>query len=543
MTTYDLTRGPRADEPAWRPVLAVGVALAVGALSVAVLTRSGPAAHQPPTVVAETRDLAATLAAAGTVRHEGESVVAYASAVAAVGRPGAITPISGVSPTSAVSPISGATSLADAAPIAAVTAEPGVAPSAEVTPVSELTPTAEVAGVGDTATPATAAEDPSGLAAPEQPAATTDPCPPPDAPGATPTTTESATTSSTVPPPTTTTAPPTTAPTPPTTAPEPEASTSAPADPGTSRPGDTGTTGAVPPSASAPGTAPPTGARETSALPPATLTGMLPVGEMAGRGSIVYTAENEPVVALIGDLPAWRSLQPGVGDGPDVRQLEDNLAELGYGVDGAPDARYTADTAAAVAAWEHDLGRPAPDGIVRMGEVVFLPRPGAVTGHQAAVGDVLGAGVPVLRVGAGQRTVVTEVDATEAGGWASGTSVSLTWPDGSTSAGIVLGTGRGSADGRAEVRVGIADPAARGGRTGATTTVAVSAEVRREQAVVVPVEAVLPNDGAPAVRLARGDGDRVVPVETGLVVDGWVEITAGLAAGQTVRLPAGSNAG
>ena len=122
--------------------------------------------------------------------------------------------------------------------------------------------------------------------------------------------------------------------------------------------------------------------------------------------------------------------------------------------------------------------------------------------------------------------------------------MSLTWPDGSTSAGIVLGTGRGSADGRAEVRVGIADPAARGGRTGATTRPSrCPPRCGREQAVVVPVEAVLPNDGAPAVRLALGDGDRVVPVETGLVVDGWVEITAGLAAGQTVRLPAGSTAG
>ena len=157
---------------------------------------------------------------------------------------------------------------------------------------------------------------------------------------------------------------------------------------------------------------------------------------------------------------------------------------------------------------------------------------------------MLGAGVPVLRVDGGQRTVVTEVDATEAGGWAPGTTVSFTWPDGSTSAGIVLGTGHGSADGRVEVRVGIADPGARGRTAGTAATVAVSAEVRREQAVVVPVAAVLPNDGAPAVRLARGNGgDRVVPVETGLVVDGWVEITTGLAAGQTVRLPAGTAPG
>jgi hypothetical protein len=40
------------------------------------------------------------------------------------------------------------------------------------------------------------------------------------------------------------------------------------------------------------------------------------------------------------------------------------------------------------------------------------------------------------------------------------------------------------------------------------------------------------------VRVAAGaDADRLTAVETGLVSDGWIEITTGLKAGDNVRLP------
>jgi multidrug efflux pump subunit AcrA (membrane-fusion protein) len=54
----------------------------------------------------------------------------------------------------------------------------------------------------------------------------------------------------------------------------------------------------------------------------------------------------------------------------------------------------------------------------------------------------------------------------------------------------------------------------------------------------VPVAAIVDDGGSPAVRVAQADGpDRVIPVETGLVADGWVEITAGLDGGEEIRLP------
>jgi peptidoglycan hydrolase-like protein with peptidoglycan-binding domain len=287
------------------------------------------------------------------------------------------------------------------------------------------------------------------------------------------------------------------------------------------------------------------------------LTGLLDVGATAGRGTVLYTADGEPVAALIGDLPAWRSLQVGIDDGADVRQLEENLAALGYGGDLDVDGSFTTGTAAAVEAWETDLGRAHPDGTVEVGDVVFLSAPGDVLGHDAEVGDTVQPGAPVLTIGAEQRVVVAGVDAAEAGGWAPGSAVELEWADGTTSEGTVFATGREVTDGQVDLVVALDGGAADLGdrRTGSEATVTLE-EARRDGAVAVPVAALVEHDGGPAVRVAEPGGgdqggepddrdhgdegngaDELVPVETGLVAGGWVEITAGLDGGERVRLP------
>jgi peptidoglycan hydrolase-like protein with peptidoglycan-binding domain len=242
-------------------------------------------------------------------------------------------------------------------------------------------------------------------------------------------------------------------------------------------------------------------------VPSATLTGMLDVGAAADRGTVLYSADEEPVVAMIGDLPAWRTLEHGVDDGADVRQLEENLAALGYGDDLEVDESFTADTAGAVEAWETDLGRATPDGVVTIGEVVFLTERGDVLGHDASVGDTLEAGSPVMTIGSEQRIVVADVDATEGGGWTSGSRVELEWADGTTSRGTVVGTGREVTDGEVELIVAIGgdDAGAGGRRSGAEATVSL-VDARRDGVLAVPVAAIVDDDGSPAVRVAQADG-------------------------------------
>ncbi|MEV0406850.1 peptidoglycan-binding domain-containing protein [Actinoallomurus sp. NPDC050550] len=47
----------------------------------------------------------------------------------------------------------------------------------------------------------------------------------------------------------------------------------------------------------------------------------------------------------------WRTLKSGMSDGPDIRQLEQRLATLGY-FTGAPDAHFDAATKAAIRRWQ-----------------------------------------------------------------------------------------------------------------------------------------------------------------------------------------------
>jgi hypothetical protein len=178
--------------------------------------------------------------------------------------------------------------------------------------------------------------------------------------------------------------------------------------------------------------------------------------------------------------------------------------------------------------------------VVTLGDVVFLSTPGDILGHDAQVGDTLAAGSPVLTVGSEQRIVVADVDATEAGGWTPGAKVKLTWADTTTSEGTVYGVGKAVSDGQVELIVALPTGKAGAGdrRRGATADVSL-VDATRTDVIAVPVAAIVEDAaGAPAVRIPHAGGaDRVVPVRTGLVADGWVEITDGLAGDEEVRLP------
>lgn len=60
-----------------------------------------------------------------------------------------------------------------------------------------------------------------------------------------------------------------------------------------------------------------------------TVTALPKAGAVVERGQALYSVGNRPVTLLYGDLPAWRRLGAGMADGPDVRQLEQNLSRSG----------------------------------------------------------------------------------------------------------------------------------------------------------------------------------------------------------------------
>jgi hypothetical protein len=77
-------------------------------------------------------------------------------------------------------------------------------------------------------------------------------------------------------------------------------------------------------------------------------------GEVLAEGTVALEVSGRPVLALVGERPAYRNLEVG-GEGPDVRQLQLSLRRLGYQLDNI-EGVFEESTEAAVAALYVDAG-------------------------------------------------------------------------------------------------------------------------------------------------------------------------------------------
>src|SRR5215211_4059699 len=170
-----------------------------------------------------------------------------------------------------------------------------------------------------------------------------------------------------------------------------------------------------------------------------TVTGTAPGGAVVERGQPLYSVHQRPVVLLYGPVPAYRPLQPGVA-GDDVRQLEENLRELGYTgftVDGA----YTAATAGAVARWQRDLRLPQT-GVVELGTVAYLSGPVRIADIELRPGQTASPDVTVLSYTGTVRTVTAAVEASQLPMVGEGAGATVTLPGRSQVPATVVSVGR-----------------------------------------------------------------------------------------------------
>jgi peptidoglycan hydrolase-like protein with peptidoglycan-binding domain len=221
-------------------------------------------------------------------------------------------------------------------------------------------------------------------------------------------------------------------------------------------------------------------------------------------------------------------------DGADVRQLQENLIELGYGgfdVDG----RYDAATADAVRAWQTDLGLPAT-GIVRPGDVVFTPGPVRVAAHAGRVGDRL-AGGPVLSYTGSDRLVMVDLRVVDQGLAALGRSVTVTIPGVGAVEGVISRIGTVVRNDEIEVTVTL-DQERLGSLDAAPVEVAFVSE-ERPDVLSVPVAALLAlAEGGFGVEVVEGASTRIIAVRTGMFASGRVEVVGdGLVEGMRVGVP------
>jgi hypothetical protein len=283
-----------------------------------------------------------------------------------------------------------------------------------------------------------------------------------------------------------------------------------------------------------------------------TVTALPRPGSVVRRGGALYRVDGEPVVLMYGAAPAFRDLELGVEDGRDVRQLERNLAELGFDP-GTIDIEFTSTTADAIADWQESAGLPET-GTVELGRIVFLPGARRVGEHRTSVGSVLAAGAEVLDTSSTRRVVTIELDAALQSLARKGDRVQVSLPDQSTVRGRIADVGRVAREKES------ADAADAGAATGAEQELVIDVTVRlrsarglgrldeapvsvglaqesRRNVLAVPVTALVARRGGGyGVELAAGR--RIVPVRTGLFAGGYVEVAgSGISEGARVVVP------
>ncbi len=231
--------------------------------------------------------------------------------------------------------------------------------------------------------------------------------------------------------------------------------------------------------------------------------------------------------------------------GDDVRQLETGLAALGYTGDGSllVDGRFSAGTEQAVIQWQAAIGAEE-DGVVNLGEVVFLPAAIRVDDQLTAVGSSVNNGTPV--VGSSSADIVVTVDlATDDQALLSeGTTVTVVLPAGVEASAVVqsvatVATTDQQGNVSFEVIITLDDTTVAAGLDEAPVNVEVVTD-SAEDVLAVPVTSLLAlREGGYAVEVDRGNGAiSLVPVEPGMYADGLVEVSApGLSAGDMVVVP------
>jgi hypothetical protein len=289
-----------------------------------------------------------------------------------------------------------------------------------------------------------------------------------------------------------------------------------------------------------------------------TVTGLPAVGQVISHGQVLYQVDGAPVVLLYGSTPAWRTLADGASAaavaGKDVTQLNHDLVALGYvrqsDVDSAW-AEFTWATKAGVKKLQKHLGVDRT-GRLDLGEVVFLPTAARVTVLSADLGAP--ASGPVLQASSTVPIVSVALDADRQSEVKVGDRVTITLPDGGTTAGTVTFVGKvatapsnspgggGGSSPTVPVTIRPAHPAVTGRLDQAPVLVAITTTTVPD-ALTVPVTALVAlGGGGYAVEVVDPDGTHhLVPVSPGLFDDtsGLVQVTgSGLAAGQHVVVPA-----
>ncbi|MEO7015315.1 MAG: peptidoglycan-binding protein [Leifsonia sp.] len=298
-------------------------------------------------------------------------------------------------------------------------------------------------------------------------------------------------------------------------------------------------------SSSASGTLAYGGARSIPSGSGGVITSLPSPGATVQLGEPLFAVDNQPTYLMYGALPAWRSFQSGMPDGPDVRALKESLKALGY-FDGDPDETFTWATKAAIVRWQKATGQEQT-GSIPLSRIVFDSGAVRISELPGVVGDPALPGAPIIKVTDLTKLVNVNLQLSDQQLGVVGRKVAIDLPTGETTAGTIASVGvptetDGDNGGKVvtiPVVITLDDPAVTGALQQATVIAKFPTE-KRDNVLSVPVGALLALDGNRfGVELVRSDGTtKRIPVKTGLFAAGRVEISGdGIQKGQKVVVP------
>jgi hypothetical protein len=272
-------------------------------------------------------------------------------------------------------------------------------------------------------------------------------------------------------------------------------------------------------------------------------------GDIITLGDEIYEVNGtQSSYLMYGSRPAYRPLDIDSENGPDIKQLEASLKQIGFpnllGEDFKPDWNFRQKTENAVEKWQKRTNQEK-DGRIEQGEVTFLPDDVRITEVVPELGTRSQAG-SILAYTSGTDLVVTlDLEADRRDILGVGDVVSVELPDGSGSGGSVTEissvaqTLPGASEPTVEVTIELADEAVVGDLDGAEVEVSVVRQTR-PNVLTVPVDALLAlREGGYALEIVADDGSTYLTLaEVGLFDDAGVEVSGSFGPGDTVVVPA-----
>lgn len=283
---------------------------------------------------------------------------------------------------------------------------------------------------------------------------------------------------------------------------------------------------------------------------------VVPVGEPIVSGDVLYTVDEDPILAVVtdDDVELNRDLSLGVADGEDVQVVEQMLVDAGFDVDGTLDVDEEFDEVTEEALeelWESLDGDYDLEvvGSIDADQLVVVPTDARIESVTVHDSEILATGAELFSwtSGSDSRIVTTEIGVDEQDRITEGDAIDIELPDGTVVSGTVTEVAISSttdptdptADPVLPIEITLeAVPESVAGLNELQVDVLLVDELVTG-AVLVPVTAlVATGDGGYAVEVVGADGvsTTFVAVEPGMFADGSVEVT-GIEAGTAVVVP------